>query len=90
MRLPARIVRLDTPKEIAWDCPGRFPYWEGSRVTWSMTASDHGTDVLFRHTGLPDDQPDEEFGSVSLTWAVIVGRLKEVVESGGISNPALT
>jgi uncharacterized protein YndB with AHSA1/START domain len=90
MRLPTRVVRLDTPREIVWDCPGGFPYWEGSRVSWSMTARDSGTSVMFRHTGLPDDQPDEQFGSVNFTWALVVGRLKEVVESGGTPNPALS
>ena len=33
-RLPIRVERLEPPTEIAWDCPGGFPYWEGTRVTW--------------------------------------------------------
>ena len=55
-----------------------------------MEPSEHGTKVVFRHAGFPDDEPDDEFGSVSRTWALIVERLKEVVESGGVPNPALS
>jgi uncharacterized protein YndB with AHSA1/START domain len=89
VRLPMRIVRLDSPSGIAWDCPGGFPFWEGTKVEWSLEPSEHGTKVVFRHTGFADDMPEYDFGSVSLTWALIVARLKEVVESGGAPNPAL-
>ncbi|MEO8424588.1 MAG: SRPBCC domain-containing protein [Actinomycetota bacterium] len=89
MRMPMHVARLDPPNEVAWDCPGGYPYWEGTKVSWSARPSEHGTKVVFRHTGFPDDEPDDEFGSVSLTWALIVSRLKEVVESGGVPNPAL-
>jgi len=34
--------------------------------------------------------PEYDFGSVSLTWALIVARLKDVVEGGGAPNPALS
>ncbi len=90
VRLPMRVDRLDPLSEIAWACPGGFPYWEGTKVVWMLQASEHGTKVVFRHTGFPDDEPDYEFGSVSLTWGLIVARLKEVVESGGTANPALS
>ena len=90
MRMPMHVARLDPPNEVAWDCPGGYPYWEGTKVSWSTQPSEHGTKVVFRHTGFPDDEPDYEFGSVSRTWALIVERLKEVVESGGVPNPALS
>ncbi len=90
VRLPIRVVRLEPPTEIAWDCPGGFPYWEGTKVSWSTRSSEHGTKVIFRHAGFPDDEPEYEFGSVSLTWALILARLKEVVEAGGAPNPALS
>jgi uncharacterized protein YndB with AHSA1/START domain len=89
-RLPIRVTRLEPPTEIAWDCPGGFPYWEGTKVSWGLRSSEHGTKVVFRHTGFPDDEPDYDFGSVSLTWAMIAARLKEVVEKGGAPNPALS
>jgi uncharacterized protein YndB with AHSA1/START domain len=89
-RLPMRVTRLVPPTEIAWDCPGGFPLWEGTSVAWSLRPSEHGTKVVFRHVGFPDEQPEYDFGSISLTWAQIVWRLKEVVESGGAPNPALS
>ncbi len=90
VRLPIRIARLDPPNAIAWDCPGGFPFWEGTSVTWSLEPSEHGVKVLFRHAGFTDAQPEYDFGSISVTWAQIVTRLKDVVESGGIPNPALS
>jgi uncharacterized protein YndB with AHSA1/START domain len=89
-RLPIRVSRLEAPAEIAWDCPGGFPYWEGTAVSWSLGSSEHGTKVVFRHTGFPDEEPEYDFGSVSLTWGLIVARLKEVVEADGVPNPALS
>lgn len=90
VRLPIRVARLDPPAEITWDCPGGFPFWEGTKVSWSLQPSEHGTKVVFRHTDFSEDQSEYDFGSISLTWALIVARLKEVVESGGAPNPALT
>ena len=90
VRLPIRVARLEPPTEIVWDCPGGFPYWEGTSVAWSLRSSEHGTKVVFRHAGFPDDEPEYDFGSVSLTWALIVARLKEVIEGGGEPNPALS
>jgi uncharacterized protein YndB with AHSA1/START domain len=90
VRLPIRVTHLEPPTEIAWDCPGGFPYWEGTKVSWALQSSEHGTKVVFRHDGFPDDEPEYDFGSVSLTWALIVARLKEVVEAGGEPNPVLS
>jgi uncharacterized protein YndB with AHSA1/START domain len=90
VRLPIRVARLDPPAEIVWDCPGGFPFWEGTVVSWSMQPSEHGTKVVFRHAGFSDEQSEYDFGSISLTWAQIVARLKEVAESGGEPNPALS
>jgi uncharacterized protein YndB with AHSA1/START domain len=90
MRLPVRVSRLDPPREIAWDCPGGFPFWEGTTVRWSIEPSEHGAKVVFRHDGFPDVQPEYDFGSIATTWGQIVTKLKEVVESGGTPNPALS
>ena len=90
VRLPMKVTRLDSPGEVEWDCPGGFPYWEGTSVLWSIEPSEHGAKVLFRHGGWPDAMPEYDFGSVSLTWALIVARLKDVVEGGGAPNPALS
>jgi uncharacterized protein YndB with AHSA1/START domain len=89
VRLPMRIASLDQPSRIQWECPGGFPMWEGTTVTWKLEPSEHGTKLVFRHDGFPDAQPEYDFGSISLTWAQIVARLKDVVESGGTPHPAL-
>src|SRR5712691_6295364 len=89
VRLPIRVAHLDQPREVVWECPGGFPFWEGTRVEWSIEPSEHGAKVVFRHLGFPDAQPEYDYGSINQTWGQIVGRLKEVVESGGTPNPAL-
>jgi uncharacterized protein YndB with AHSA1/START domain len=89
VRLPMRTVRLDAPAAVEWECPGGFPFWEHTTVSWSIEDLDGHARVIFRHLGFPDAMPEFDFGSVSLTWALIVARLKEVVESGGTPNPAL-
>jgi uncharacterized protein YndB with AHSA1/START domain len=89
VRLPMRVDRLTAPSEIAWSCPGGFPFWEQTDVRWSIEPSEHGAKVVFRHEGFSDAYPDYDFGSVSLTWALVVARLKDVVEGGGGPNPAL-
>jgi uncharacterized protein YndB with AHSA1/START domain len=89
VRLPIRVVRLEAPSEIGWDCLGAFPFWEGTTVDWALSSSDHGTKVIFRHLGFSEEMPEYEFGSIAQTWGSIVARLKEVVESGGAPNPAL-
>lgn len=88
MELPMRVAKLDPGKAVAWECPGGFPHWQGSRVDWTLESSGSGAKVLFRHRGLPDEMPDYDFGSVSLTWATILTRLKEVAEGAAV-GPAL-
>jgi uncharacterized protein YndB with AHSA1/START domain len=84
------VARLDAPNHVGWESLGDFPNWAGTRVSWSIEPSEHGSKVVFRHEGFPDEQPEYDFGSISLTWALIVARLKEVVEGGGAPNPALS
>jgi uncharacterized protein YndB with AHSA1/START domain len=86
IRMPIVVSKLDAPTEIIWDCPAGYPFWEGTRVSWSLATGDGGTKVVFRHTGFPDEQPEFDFGSVGLTWGLIVARLKEVLEAG-VANP---
>ncbi len=89
VRLPILVKRLDPPRAITWECPGAFPYWEGTTISWTLDASEHGTKVVFRHDGFSDSQPEFDLGSVNLTWGKIVARLKDVVESG-VADPALS
>jgi uncharacterized protein YndB with AHSA1/START domain len=88
-RLPMRVTTLDAPNTIEWSATHSWPFWDGTTVTWSFEGSEHGTKVTFRHTGWADEMPDYDFGSIGLTWATVMSRLKDVVESGGTPNPAL-
>jgi uncharacterized protein YndB with AHSA1/START domain len=90
VRLAMRVSRLDAPTTVEWSCQGAFPFWEGTAVRWSMQPSEHGTRVVFHQEGFADAMPEYDFASISLTWGLIVARLKDVVESGGTPNPALT
>jgi uncharacterized protein YndB with AHSA1/START domain len=87
-RLPATVVGAGAPSSISWAFGGDWPAWAGSNASWSLEPSGQGTKVVFRH-GFPDSMPEYDFGSVALTWALVVARLKDVVESGGAPNPAL-
>jgi hypothetical protein len=44
--------------------------------------------VLFRHLEYGEGMPDFEFGSVAMTWAMVMTALKRVVETGR-AGPAL-
>lgn len=87
-RLPATVTAADAPSSIVWAFGGDWPFWGDTTARWSFEPSEQGTEVLFRH-GFPDAMPDDGFGSVALTWALVVARLKDVVEAGGTPNPAL-
>ena len=87
-RLPASVTAAETPSSIAWAFGGDWPSWPGTAASWSLERTERGTKVVFRH-GFPDTMPEFDFGSVTLTWALVVARLKGVVESGGAADPAL-
>jgi uncharacterized protein YndB with AHSA1/START domain len=90
MDLRMRIDRLEPGSEVGWTCVGDFPYWDGTKVRWSLAPNPEGpgTRVTFSHTGWPADQPEYEYASVSYTWGQIVARLHDVLGSGR-SDPYL-
>lgn len=88
-RLPMEMTTIDPPGAIAWTCTGDWPFWNDTTVEWTFEQTEHGTKVVLRHVGITNDMPEFDFGSVSLTWALVVARLKDVVEGGGTPNPAL-
>jgi uncharacterized protein YndB with AHSA1/START domain len=87
-RLRASVTEAESPNSVTWAFGGDWPAWSGTAASWSLEPGELGTKVVFRH-GFPDAMPEFDFGSVALTWALVVARLKEVVESGGTANPAL-
>jgi len=84
MPLRMRVDKLDPGREVVWTCLGDFPYWENTTVVWSLSKEpEHGgTRLVFRHSGFPDEQPEWEIGTVTYSWAHIVGRLKGFMEDG--------
>lgn len=88
-RLPVTITRADAPGAVGWSFGGDWPFWNGTTASWSFDRSEHGTAVTFRHDGFPDEMPEFDAGSIALTWALVIARLKDVLESGGTSDPAL-
>src|SRR5215470_4163537 len=48
-RLPLKVARASAPREVEWAVGGDWPFWSGSRISWSFEASDMGTRVLLRH-----------------------------------------
>jgi uncharacterized protein YndB with AHSA1/START domain len=88
-RLPATVTRASAPEVIDWRFGGDWPFWSGSRGSWTFTRSENGTLTLFRHLDYGEGMPDEQFGMVAYTWSMVLGKLKSVVESGGTPDPAL-
>lgn len=73
---------------VAWACSGPWPGWAETTVTWSTAPSDAGTVVVFRHDDWDDGVEDPVFGSVALTWAMVLQALKAYAETG-VPAPAL-
>jgi uncharacterized protein YndB with AHSA1/START domain len=88
-RLPLMVSTAKAPAEIEWAAGGDWPFWNGSRISWSFEPSAGGTKVLLRHLDYGEGMPDHEFGSVAFTWAMVLEKLKVVSESGGTPDPAL-
>jgi hypothetical protein len=88
-RLPAAVTRASAPEALEWRFGGDWPFWSGSRGSWTFTPSENGTLALFRHLDYGEGMPDDQFGMVAYTWSMVLGKLKSVVESGGTPDPAL-
>ena len=88
-RLPLHVRAATSPTAIEWEAGGDWPFWNGSRVAWSFEPGDTGTKVLLRHLDYGEGMPDFEFGNVSFSWSMVLGKLKSVAESGGAADPAL-
>ena len=73
---------------VSWSCGGPWPGWTDTTVSWATAPSDAGTMVIFRHDDWDDTVDDASFGSVALTWAMVLQALKAFVETGQ-PGPAL-
>jgi len=80
-------LRRDRADEdrVVWTNVGPFPpHWAGTSVTWDLTESPedpHRTTLLFRHGGWQAGTEEGE-PMVAGTWAELLVRLKDYVQSG--------
>lgn len=83
------VTGLVTERRVDWACEGPWPQWGGTRISWQIEPGEKGgSRVLFRHDGWSEDQPDAEFGAVSLVWAKVLLALEEHLRTGS-AVPAL-
>jgi uncharacterized protein YndB with AHSA1/START domain len=69
------------PTRVAWRSVGTFPpHWEGTTVTWTLSASDGGqTKLHFSHDGWASDEGP--FAMSAYTWGQLLGILKTYAET---------
>ena len=72
----------EVPNErVQWHCLAGPPEWIDTDITFEIEKGDDGSrSVLFRHDGWKTT--DESFPFIAYSWAQILPRLKELVESG--------
>ena len=85
--LQMRVDQLDPDRRIAWTCLSDFPmpprHWEGTTVTWDLTATGNGeVDVLLQHGSWPDGIAQAELAATAYTWARVLTALKGYAETG--------
>jgi uncharacterized protein YndB with AHSA1/START domain len=74
---PGRLVRMRVTTG--------FPFWEGSTWEWELADAARattGTGVLFRHYGFADGYAEIDLAHTAQTWALILQRLSDYLDSG--------
>ena len=84
--LQMRIDQLDPGRRIAWTCLNDFPmppgHWAGTTVTWDLTQSGDGAEVLLQHGNWPATIEQAELAATAYTWALVLTALKGYAETG--------
>jgi uncharacterized protein YndB with AHSA1/START domain len=78
-------VTTEPEKLVRMRVTSGFAFWEGTTWEWELgpaTRAGSGTGVLFRHYGFAEEYPEIELGHIAQTWAMIMARLVEHVETG--------
>jgi len=73
--LQMRIDRLD-------DFPMPPGHWAETTVTWDLTQSGDGAEVLLQHGNWPAPIEQAELAATAYTWALILTALKGYAETG--------
>ncbi|PST83116.1 SRPBCC domain-containing protein [Pedobacter yulinensis] len=82
------VVELKPYSKVKWHCLQAYHEWIGTTVTFETVPHQQGAILLFRHEGWKDYS--DEFASCSYAWALFLGSLKALCETGtGTPYPAI-
>jgi len=72
------IAKLDSNRQVVWNCHGDNPEWVGTTLTWSVTPE--GTGGLLRFTQSGWKAMTDMVATCNSTWGELMYRLKDYVE----------
>ena len=74
------INALDPGKQVVWSCQGDNPEWQGTTLTWTITADGAGSVLRFTHRGWKS--ASDFFAMCNSTWGVPLEGLSGRQRSG--------
>ena len=74
-----KILKLDSNKEVNWECPAGHPEWIGTTV--DFTIENKGTDNVLHFTQAGWAKKTEFFEMCSQVWAGCVATIKKLAEA---------
>jgi len=88
--LPLEIVELDAEKKVSWKSHQNNAGWAGTSISWQLTPTQGGTQLLFVHDGFAGI--DAACEQIRGTWEYFLGSLQAYLETGkgtpGAPSPA--
>ena len=76
-----RVTALEPDRLVCWRATDRgMPDWAGTEIEFALVPRDDRTTLRFRHAGWRE--ATGAFGHCSMSWAVFLLSLKELVEVG--------
>jgi uncharacterized protein YndB with AHSA1/START domain len=78
----ARVSTCVPDRIFALSIYDSMPDWENTIVRFELTEKDGSTDVLFSHTGWPDE--NDHYRISSFCWAMYLRLMKKYVEDGTV------
>ena len=76
-----KVVELDEPGVVRWQVEDPAPpEWAGTQVTWNISPSDDGAQLLFGHRGW--DSTEGSFAAINYNWGYYLTSLKQYLETG--------
>ncbi len=75
-----KILKLNSPKEIYWECLDGDKEWVGTKISFELKEKDNMTFLKFSHLGWEDES--EFFGFCNHHWGRFLDSLKSLCETG--------